>query len=92
MGHAYEQGDGVCLQHLPLVLRRCREGSVAQIILRAYRARHEMVAWGLAEFLRKENWSVRFEAKGPEQTAWVHAVAHYSGSPAIPRQARPEGG
>jgi len=47
------------------------------------RVRLEVLAWELGESNQKDNWSIRYENKGWEQSAWKRAVAQYSGTLAI---------
>jgi hypothetical protein len=56
---------------------------VRRVLFHSQRVRLEVLAWELAEFDRKYNWSVRYENKGLEQSAWERAVAQYSGILAI---------
>ena len=79
----YCEGGGVCFQHLPLALEFTASLDVRRVLLHSQRVRLEVLAWELAEFDRKMNWSVRYENKGWEQTAWKRAVAQYSGTLAI---------
>ncbi len=77
---AYQAGDGVCLRHLPAVLAQAR-GDEARLLLHTARVRLSVLNWELAEFLRKQSWDVRYEAVGPEGTAWRRAAASLSGVP-----------
>jgi len=79
----YCERSGVCFQHLPLALEFTASLDVRRMLLHSQRIRLEVLAWELAEFDRKVNWSVRYENKGWEQTAWKRAVAQYSGTFAI---------
>ena len=80
----YCEGSGVCFQHLPLTLAFIASVDIRRVLLHSQRVRLEVLAWELAEFSRKVNWSVRYEDKGSEQSAWKRAVAQYSGTLAIP--------
>ena len=79
----YCEGSGVCFQHLPLTLEFAASEDVRRVLFHSQRVRLEVLAWELAEFSRKVNWSVRYENKGWEQSAWKRAVAQYSGTLAI---------
>jgi hypothetical protein len=79
----YCEGSGVCFQHLPLTLAFTASADVRRVLLHSQRVSLEILAWELAESSRKVNWSVRYEDKGCEQTAWRRAVAQYSGTLAI---------
>lgn len=76
---SYLQSSGVCLRHLPLVLSSC-QSRPARTVIDAARVRLEILRWELDESLRKLNWSVRYESKGHEQTAWARAVEQAVGS------------
>jgi hypothetical protein len=80
----YCEGSGVCFHHLPLALEFAASEDVRRVLFHSQRVRLEVLAWELAEFSRKVNWSVRYEDKGSEQSAWKRAVAQYSGTLAIP--------
>jgi hypothetical protein len=79
----YSEGSGVCFQHLPWTLKFTASLEIRRVLLHSERVRLEVLAWELSEFSRKNNWSVRYENKGWEQTAWKRAVAQYSGTLAI---------
>ena len=79
----YSEGSGVCFQHLPWTLKFTASLEIRRVLLHSQRVRLEILAWELAESNRKDNWSVRYENKGWEQTAWRRAVAQYSGTLAI---------
>jgi hypothetical protein len=80
----YCEGSGICFQHLPLALKLTTNLDVRQVLLHSQRVRLEVLSWELTEFSRKDNWSVRYENKGWEQSAWKRAVAQYSGTMALP--------
>jgi hypothetical protein len=79
----YCEGSGVCFHHLPLALEFAASEDVRRVLFHSQRVRLEVLAWELSEFDRKYNWSVRYENKGLEQSAWERAVAQYSGILAI---------
>ncbi len=76
----YQRSTGVCYRDLALALRFCRATEQAQSLARLARVRLEVLEWELQEALRKDAWDVRYEPKGPEQSAWRRAVEHVSGS------------
>ena len=80
---AYCEGSGVCFQHLLRTLEFTASLDIRRVLLYSQRVRLEILAWELAEYNRKDNWSVRYEKKGLEQSAWERAVAQYSGTLAI---------
>jgi len=79
----YCEGSGVCFHHLPLALEFAACEDVRRVLFDSQRVRLEVLAWELSESSRKVNWSVRYENKGSEQSAWKRAVAQYSGILAI---------
>ncbi|MGQ9699777.1 MAG: hypothetical protein ACUVQS_01710 [Candidatus Bipolaricaulaceae bacterium] len=81
---AYEGGSGLCMRHLPLALSLARRAAEAAVLVHTARVRLEMVEWELEEFLRKQNWLVRYELTGVEGGAWQRAVALLSGVPLEP--------
>jgi hypothetical protein len=79
----YARSHGLCLRHV-LALPDDRPAAVTRRVLRA---RLAILAWELEEAGRKSSWSVRFEARGDEVTAWRRAPAqldgrNYLGAPA----------
>lgn len=75
---AYEEGDGLCLRHLPSALAQSRPEE-ALVLLRAARVRLAVLGWELEESLRKQSWGARFEGAGPEGGAWHRAAEFLSG-------------
>lgn len=75
----YSEGGGVCFRHLPGVLKFARRREAFGTILDTARVQLELLEWELTKFLRKQNWSVRYEPKGWEGSAWRRAVSQYSG-------------
>lgn len=95
---AYRRGGGLCLPHLPLLLRALQaDPEGARFVLEVARVQVEALSWALEEYLRKRSWSERYDVPGVEQHAWRDAVAYYSGLAALPagfstRPHRPAGG
>lgn len=85
---AYTAGTGLCLRHLDRGLARLSERSRAIVLERAG-AMVGLLAWELAEALRKSSWSVRYEPPGPEVGAWRRAMAYAAGDPAVAPQPVP---
>jgi hypothetical protein len=79
----YCEGSVVCFHHLPLALEFAACEDVRRVLFHSQRVRLEVLAWELSESSRKVNWSIRYENKGSEQSAWERAVAQYSGTLAI---------
>lgn len=75
---AYNAGDGVCWRHLPGAVTRARS-SEAALILHTARVRLSVLNWELEEYLRKQSWDTRHEARGPEGGAWQRAARLLSG-------------
>ncbi len=75
---AYEIGDGLCLRHLPAAVARARRDELL-ILIRPARVRLAVLEWKLEEFLRKQSWTVRYEAMGSERGAWQKAAQSLSG-------------
>jgi hypothetical protein len=52
-------------------------------------ARLATLQWELEEYYRKASWHVRFEPKGPEQTAWARTIQRFSGTDLRPTPPSP---
>jgi hypothetical protein len=48
-------------------------------LLSAQIARLRLLEWELEEASRKDNWSVRYEPKGPESDVWRRAAYQFCG-------------
>lgn len=75
LARAYERTHGLCVHHL----LRLPPGARAAIPRRLGRARLGLLAWELEESVRKVSWSVRYESRGTEATAWLRAPALLDG-------------
>lgn len=75
---AYKAGDGVCWRHLPGAVTRA-QSSEAALALHTARVRLAVLNWELEEYLRKQSWDTRHEARGPEGGAWQRAARLLSG-------------
>jgi hypothetical protein len=76
----YQCSDGVCFRDLPLVLRCARTNYEAQLLITRERVRLELLEWELRELQRKISWTVRFESRGAEQSAWARAAEQFTGA------------
>lgn len=71
----YERSHGLCATHA----LRVPDGQAARLARRHVDARLGMLAWEVHETARKYAWAFRHEAKGPEQDAWLRALAQIDG-------------
>lgn len=71
----YERGHGLCFRHA----MRLREPHPAQVARRHLGARLAVLAWEVDEAARKCAWASRHELPGPEQDAWLRALAQIDG-------------
>lgn len=78
--HAFEDGYGLCLHHCSYVLAQNPSPEIAQLIQTVETAKVARLQWELREAQRKQAWDVRPEQKGSEQSAWLRAIARFSGS------------
>jgi hypothetical protein len=69
----FERTDGLCLRHLAALHTRA-DPRVHAVALRVASARAAQIGWELDEETRKSSWSVRYEPKGPEGSAWARAL------------------
>ena len=81
---AYQEGQGVCVQHLAVLMHHTAAPEQAATVLDTMAVQARVLAWELEEFLRKRAWDARHEPPGPEATAPARAVRHYSGLAAWP--------
>jgi hypothetical protein len=77
---AYERSVGVCLPDLTVVLSAISDRDQATSLVRTSLTKLEILAWELDEAGRRQSWSVRYEPKGGERTAWLRAAAQLSGA------------
>jgi len=75
---AYEIGDGLCLRHLRAAVPHAGH-EAARILIHTAQVRLAILEWELEELLRKQSWTVRHEATGPERGAWQRAARFLSG-------------
>ncbi len=71
----YEQRHGLCAHH---VLQLGANAS-ADVLRPHAEARLAVLAWEVDEVARKYAWACRHEPRGPEQDAWVRAMAQLDG-------------
>lgn len=76
---AYHAASGLCLRHCIDAAALAEVPAALAELLSAQIARLRVLEWELGECSRKENWSVRYEAKGPESDAWYRAAKQFSG-------------
>jgi hypothetical protein len=74
----HEETDGLCIRHVAAASGRLT-GRQRDIVRAHGQARAETLAWELQEWVRKSNWSVRYEPRGPEATAWQRAMVFILG-------------
>lgn len=79
----YCRSSGVCLQDLPLLISACRTDRQREVVTEVALVRLEVLQWELQEAMRKLNWTVRYEPKGPEQLAWRRAIEQVTGDLAL---------
>jgi hypothetical protein len=76
---AYHSGWGLCLRHCIEATKLAEVPSALAELLSAQTARLRVLEWELEEASRKDNWSVRYEPKGPESDAWRRAAYQFCG-------------
>lgn len=77
---AYRQAWGLCLRHCIAAANIADSPGALHELLRGQISRLRMLEWELQESSRKINWSVRYEPKGPEESAWQRAAYQFCGS------------
>jgi hypothetical protein len=76
---AYQSGWGLCLRHCIEAAKLAEVPSALAELLSAQIARLRLLEWELEEASRKDNWSVRYEPKGPESDVWRRAAYQFCG-------------
>ena len=76
---AYQAGWGLCLRHCIEAANVAEVPSALAEVLSAQIARLRVLEWELHEASRKDNWSVRYEPKGPESDVWRRAAYQFCG-------------
>ena len=76
---AYHAGWGLCLRHCVQAAGLAEVPAALGELLSAQIARLRVLEWELHEASRKDNWSVRYEAKGAESQVWRRAAYQFCG-------------
>lgn len=76
---AYHAASGLCLRHCVEAAGLAEVPAALTELLSAQIARLRLLEWELGEASRKIDWSVRYEAKGPEGDAWRRAAYQFCG-------------
>ena len=76
---AYHGGSGLCLRHCIQATNLAEVPAALDELLSAQIARLRVLEWELEEASRKNNWSVRYELKGPESDVWRRAAYQFCG-------------
>jgi len=76
---AYVRGSGLCLRHCVTASALAESPTALSVLIVAQITRLRLLQWELEESSRKLNWSVRYEPKGPEQSAWLRAAQMFCG-------------
>jgi len=76
---AYHQAWGLCLRHCIAAASIAENPDALSELLAAQITRLRLLEWELQESGRKLNWSVRYEPKGPEESAWRRAAYQFCG-------------
>ena len=76
---AYHAGWGLCLRHCIEAANLAEVPAALAELLSAQIGRLRILEWELEEASRKQNWSVRYEPKGPENDAWRRAAYQFCG-------------
>ncbi|MEJ2656055.1 MAG: DUF6062 family protein [Desulfobacterales bacterium] len=79
----FENGYGLCLQHLADALDMQPSKEIGRFLIRVESAKLALLEWELEETMRKTAWTARPEIKGSEQSAWHRALARFSGLPIV---------
>lgn len=77
---AYHRGAGLCFRHCLVAANLAEVPDVLAELLAFQIARLRLLEWELEEASRKMNWVIRYEPKGPEETAWRRAAYQLYGS------------
>jgi hypothetical protein len=75
----YHATHGLCLRHCIEAANLAEVPAALAELLSAQIARLRVLEWELGETSRKSSWSVRYEAKGPETSAWRRAAYQFCG-------------
>jgi hypothetical protein len=75
----YHAASGLCLRHCIEAANLAEVPVALAELLSAQIARLRVLEWELEEASRKDNWSVRYEPKGPESDAWRRAAYQFCG-------------
>lgn len=76
---AYQEGDGLCLDHLGQILGSKRSPDTAGTLLQIERERLQRLAEDCAEFVVKSDYRRIGETLGPERDAWQRAARKLGG-------------
>ncbi len=76
----YRGAWGLCMQHFSDGLSLPMAPEILEAVVDVQIARLATLEWELEEYFRKASWDVRYEPKGPEQTAWARAIERFSGT------------
>ena len=71
---AFDDGPGLCVPHLLLVLRQVRGAAERDRLVKVHVSKFAALARELAEFIRKQDYRFRGESSGPEKNSWQRAV------------------
>jgi hypothetical protein len=77
---ASQRAWGLCFRHCAAAARIAEVPDALAELVTAQIARLRLLEWELEEDARKSSWSVRYESKGPEESAWRRAAYQLSGS------------
>ncbi len=76
---AYHAGWGLCLRHCIQAANLAEVPAALDELLSAQIAHLRVLEWELEESSRKNNWSLRYEPKGPESDVWRRAAYQFCG-------------
>ncbi len=71
---SFKDSFGLCLSHLLGVLKKCKEGKTAGLILRIELGKMRSLIGELKEFQRKHDYRFSHEGFGKEGDSWIRAI------------------
>jgi hypothetical protein len=71
------------LQHLAIVIRKCRDKRITKEILEVESAKVAHLVGELEEFMRKQDYRSSDEQPGKEQDAWIRAIEKIVGKEGV---------
>jgi hypothetical protein len=80
---AYQDSDGLCLDHFMQALNHSSDHKNTQVLVEMQRAIWDRLKHDLSEFVRKYDYNNAHEAIGAEGDSWLRAVRQMSGEKGV---------